>query len=266
MGADRDRFSTATRLRALGAQAAERVYRAQGRKVRTPRKGRLTGRAALLALVLCSLVVALAYPTRQYVTQRSEIADQRRQAEQARGEVRELREQRARWRDPAYVERRHAASALRTARRDRLHHAGRRGEAAAPREHGPADRPWYEQPVGRRGQRGPAEPGADVTQPGAPAPVPCAEPKRRAAAHPWTPHRPGPSRLRPPTRTSRPSRSSSAARRAACAPSRTAARAGLPDVVETAPAAAGRHAVPDHVLPDLPARRRPRSARWRPTA
>ncbi|MDF4251089.1 septum formation initiator family protein [Streptomyces sp. WMMB303] len=145
MGADRDRFSTATRLRALGAQAAERVYRAQGRTVRTPRKGRLTGRAALLALVVCSLVVALAYPTRQYITQRSQIADQRRQAEQARAEVKRLREQRARWQDPAYVERQ---------AREHLHFVrpGETGytmpdgtaEVRRPRAHESEDRAWYQ--------------------------------------------------------------------------------------------------------------------------
>jgi cell division protein FtsB len=99
-----DRFSTATRLRALGTRAAERVYRARGRTVRAPRRSRLTGRAAVLALVVCSLVVALAYPMRQYVSQRTEIAEQQRQAEHARQQVKRLREERARWQDPAYVE------------------------------------------------------------------------------------------------------------------------------------------------------------------
>ena len=52
-----ERFSTATRLRALGSQAAARVYRAQSRRLRRPpRRSRLTGRAALLALVVCGLV------------------------------------------------------------------------------------------------------------------------------------------------------------------------------------------------------------------
>ena len=78
-GKDRDRFSTATRLRLLGEQTAARVYRSQTR--RQARRSRLTGRAALLALVLCSLVVALAYPMRQYVSQRADIADQQREAE-----------------------------------------------------------------------------------------------------------------------------------------------------------------------------------------
>jgi cell division protein FtsB len=56
-----------------------------------------------LALVVCALVVALAYPMRQYVAQRSQIADQRKQAEEAQKRVDELREQKARWQDPEYV-------------------------------------------------------------------------------------------------------------------------------------------------------------------
>jgi cell division protein FtsB len=99
-----DRFSTATRLRALGAQAAERVYRSQSRRVRGPRRSRLTGRAALLALVVCSLVVALAYPMRQYVAQRMQIADQQHKLQQTRERVRELRREKARWHDDAYLQ------------------------------------------------------------------------------------------------------------------------------------------------------------------
>jgi cell division protein FtsB len=57
----------------------------------------------VLALVLCALVVALAYPMRQYIAQRSQIADQRKQAQQAEQRVAELREEKARLQDPAYV-------------------------------------------------------------------------------------------------------------------------------------------------------------------
>jgi cell division protein FtsB len=99
---DRDRFSTATRLRLLGEQTAARVYRSQTK--RQARRSRLTGRAALLALVLCTLIVALAYPMRQYVSQRAEIAEQRRQQEQARERVQQLRDLKARWQDDAYAE------------------------------------------------------------------------------------------------------------------------------------------------------------------
>lgn len=139
-----DRFSTATRLRALGSQAAERVYRAQSRRVRTPRRSRLTGRAALLALVVCSLVVALAYPLRQYVSQRSDIADQRRQVEETREQVKRLREEKARWEDPAYVEQQ-ARLHLHYVRPGETGYIVPDGSAAARRHDGPepADRAWY---------------------------------------------------------------------------------------------------------------------------
>ncbi|MBA0049414.1 septum formation initiator family protein [Streptomyces sp. AJS327] len=139
-----DRFSTATRLRALGSQAAERVYRAQSRRVRTPRRSRLTGRAALLALVVCSLIVAVAYPLRQYVSQRSEIADQRRQAERAREQVERLREEKARWTDPAYVEQQ-ARRHLHYVRPGETGFTVRdgTGDARRPPDPRPADRAWY---------------------------------------------------------------------------------------------------------------------------
>ncbi|MER6013451.1 FtsB family cell division protein [Streptomyces bluensis] len=99
---DRDRFSTTTRLRLLGEQTAARVYRSQTR--RQARRSRLTGRAALLALVLCSLIVALAYPIRQYVSQRAEIAELEQRRDEARERVEQLRDLKARWQDDAYAE------------------------------------------------------------------------------------------------------------------------------------------------------------------
>ncbi|MCZ4095797.1 septum formation initiator family protein [Streptomyces sp. SID13666] len=100
MGADR--FSTAARLKAIGQEAQARVYRAATRRP-APRRSKLTGRAALLALVLCALIVALAYPMRQYIAQRSDIADQRKEAQQAKQRVEQLREEKARWQDNEYV-------------------------------------------------------------------------------------------------------------------------------------------------------------------
>ncbi|GAB2873109.1 cell division protein DivIC [Streptomyces deserti] len=139
---DRDRFSTATRIRLIGEQTAARVYRSQTR--RQARRSRLTGRAALLALVLCSLIVALAYPMRQYVSQRAEIADLQREQEQARQRVERLRDLKARWQDDAYAEQQI---------RQRLHYVmpGETGyividPGAAEQSRadaGAADRPWY---------------------------------------------------------------------------------------------------------------------------
>ncbi|MFF6995567.1 septum formation initiator family protein [Streptomyces sp. NPDC008313] len=139
---DRDRFSTTTRLRLLGEQTAARVYRSQTK--RQARRSRLTGRAALLAMVLCTLVVALAYPMRQYVSQRADIAKLQREREQARERVEQLRDLKARWKDDAYAEQRI---------RERLHYVmpGETGfividpDAAKPAHADlrAADRPWY---------------------------------------------------------------------------------------------------------------------------
>lgn len=139
---DRDRFSTATRIRLLGEQTAARVYRSQTK--RQARRSRLTGRAALLALVVCSMVVALAYPIRQYVSQRAEIADMQREKEEAARRVEELRDVKARWQDDAYAEQQI---------RLRLHYVmpGETGyvvidpDAAkqSRTDLGAADRPWY---------------------------------------------------------------------------------------------------------------------------
>ncbi|TQK45023.1 cell division protein FtsB [Streptomyces sp. SLBN-118] len=141
-GKDRDRFSTATRIRLLGEQTAARVYRSQSR--RQARRSRLTGRAAFLALVVCSLVVALAYPMRQYVSQRADISEEQRRLADAREQVERLRDEKARLQDDQYVKR---------LAREHLHLVlpGETGytmidpEAAEQRrtEEGAADRPWY---------------------------------------------------------------------------------------------------------------------------
>lgn len=142
MAANRDRFSTATKIRILGEQTAARVYRSQTR--RQARRSRLTGRAAFLVLVVCSLIVALAYPMRQYVSQRGEIAEQERLTQEAGQRVEELRDEKARLQDDAYVER---------LAREHLHYVmpGETGyimsdpRAADERrtDQGAADRPWY---------------------------------------------------------------------------------------------------------------------------
>ncbi|MFE3035925.1 septum formation initiator family protein [Streptomyces canus] len=139
---DRDRFSTTTRIRLLGEQTAARVYRSQTK--RQARRSRLTGRAALLALVLCTLVVALAYPIRQYVSQRAEIADLQQEKARAAQRVEKLRDLKARWQDDAYAEQQI---------RQRLHYVmpGETGfivvdpDAAkqSRTDQGAADRPWY---------------------------------------------------------------------------------------------------------------------------
>ncbi|NEC89601.1 septum formation initiator family protein [Streptomyces sp. SID12501] len=139
---DRDRFSTATRIKLLGEQTAARVYRSQTK--RQARRSRLTGRAALLVLVLCTLIVALAYPIRQYVSQRADIAAMERERDRTSRRVEQLRDLKARWQDDAYAEQQI---------RQRLHFVlpGETGfividpDAAkqSRADLGAADRPWY---------------------------------------------------------------------------------------------------------------------------
>ncbi|MEW2414122.1 septum formation initiator family protein [Streptomyces sp. NPDC046866] len=147
MAGNRDRFSTfstATRLRQLGERTAAHVYRSQSR--RQVRRSRLTGRAALLVLVLCTLVVALAYPMRQYVSQRSEIAEQQRAAAAASKRLERLRDEKARWQDNAYAEQQ-ARKHLHFVRPGEIGYIMNDpgAEAAEHRRTGRAgsDRPWY---------------------------------------------------------------------------------------------------------------------------
>jgi cell division protein FtsB len=67
-------------------------------------RANLTGRAAMLALVVCLLAISLAYPLREYLAQRGEIADYRSQVAEQEQRVDELRPAQRRWQDPAYVE------------------------------------------------------------------------------------------------------------------------------------------------------------------
>jgi cell division protein FtsB len=72
----------------------------------TPRgRANLTGRAAVLALVVCMLAISLAYPLREYLAQRSDIADVRAQVSEQQQRVADLEHQRTLWRKPSYVER-----------------------------------------------------------------------------------------------------------------------------------------------------------------
>ena len=73
---------------------------------------RLTGRSAALLVVLGLLVVAYAWPAREYLRQRGELAQLRADAAVTQARVERLEAARQRWQDPAYVQ----AQA-----RDRLH-------------------------------------------------------------------------------------------------------------------------------------------------
>lgn len=63
----------------------------------------LTGRAAILILVLAALVVTLAIPVRAWMSQQAEIAALEADVAQARERVADLQDELADWEDPAFV-------------------------------------------------------------------------------------------------------------------------------------------------------------------
>ncbi|MFR9754016.1 FtsB family cell division protein [Nocardia sp. 004] len=70
-----------------------------------------TGRAVILALVVCALALTLSVPMRTYFTQRAEAARLVQQREELEEDLTRLRDRRAQQQDPAYI---------RTEARDRL--------------------------------------------------------------------------------------------------------------------------------------------------
>jgi cell division protein FtsL len=67
-------------------------------------RSRLTGRAAVLVLVLAVLMVSYASSLRAYLQQRSHINDLKSQIAQHEANIDELESEKERWDDPAYVE------------------------------------------------------------------------------------------------------------------------------------------------------------------
>ena len=70
----------------------------------SPRTTRLTSRAAVLAVVICAIALSLAYPVREYVTQRRQIDSLVAQQQIMLAQVKRLEAQQARLSDPSYIE------------------------------------------------------------------------------------------------------------------------------------------------------------------
>ena len=109
--------------------------------------GHLTSRAAILAVVVCAIVLSLAYPVREYIAQRRQIAELRAAERVQEQRIAALEARKQKLSDPNYVKRQ--------ARR-RLHYCmpgetcyvvvspeGRGGDAGSPAERADHGRPWY---------------------------------------------------------------------------------------------------------------------------
>jgi cell division protein FtsB len=79
-----------------------------------PGEGRphFTGRAAILAVVLCAIALSLAYPVREYIAQRRQIDQLQAQRTQTALQLKRLEQERKKLKQPAYIEQQ---------ARDRLH-------------------------------------------------------------------------------------------------------------------------------------------------
>jgi cell division protein FtsB len=77
--------------------------RGSDRRFQRRSSGRFTGRAAILALVASVLVLTLAYPLRQYLAQRAQIAAAERAQDSQRALIADKEKQKRKWNDPAYV-------------------------------------------------------------------------------------------------------------------------------------------------------------------
>jgi cell division protein FtsB len=69
------------------------------------KRPQLTGRAAILAVVVCAIAMSLAYPVREYVAQRRQIAQLEQQQTQALQQLQKLEERRKQLEDPEYIKR-----------------------------------------------------------------------------------------------------------------------------------------------------------------
>ena len=69
-----------------------------------PARPRFTGRAAIFVLVLAVLMVSYASSMRAYFEQRQHLASLRASIAASQGNIEDLRREKNRWRDPAYVE------------------------------------------------------------------------------------------------------------------------------------------------------------------
>jgi len=108
------------------------------------RSTRLTGRAALLAVVICAIALSLAYPVREYIAQRQQIDQLLAQQQTLTEQVKALQQQDVELSQTWYIEQQ---------ARDELHMcfpdeqcyevvSGQPAKAPAKPQQAPAD-PWY---------------------------------------------------------------------------------------------------------------------------
>jgi cell division protein FtsB len=75
-----------------------------GRTTAFRKRPRLTGRAAVLAVVICAITLSLAYPVREYIAQHRQISELGAQQHSLSVQLGRLHHQQQQLNDPAYIE------------------------------------------------------------------------------------------------------------------------------------------------------------------
>lgn len=105
----------------------------------------LTGRAAILALVVCVIALSLAYPLREYVMQRAQLAQLQEEREHMEDSVRELEQRSSELSQEEYVER-EARTRLHYQYPDEIAYIVVRQDADIDADaEGEPDEPWFSQ-------------------------------------------------------------------------------------------------------------------------
>ena len=87
------------------SQSTDEVSRAQAAAAAAAaRSTRLTGRAALLAVVICAIALSLAYPVREYIAQRQQIDQLLAQQQSLSAQVQALQQQNTKLGQTWYIE------------------------------------------------------------------------------------------------------------------------------------------------------------------
>ncbi|PZG42286.1 septum formation initiator [Spongiactinospora gelatinilytica] len=111
------------------------------------RRPQLTGRAAVLAVVVCAIAMSLAYPVREFIAQRRQIAELQQQQAKELDALGKLRERGKQLQDPDYTMRQARERLFYCEPGQKCFVVMDRGKEPAARKPGRAPKPkapWYE--------------------------------------------------------------------------------------------------------------------------
>ena len=108
-----------------------------------PRTTRLTGRAAVLAVVICAIALSLAYPVREYIAQRQQIDQLLAHRQTMSEQVKALQQEATALGQPSYIEQQAEAQLHMCFPSEQCYEviSGPTPSASTPRK--PAQSPWY---------------------------------------------------------------------------------------------------------------------------